>query len=97
MGRRKKEDTTDMIYCNGSLAPAPQRDIDNLAQMSIEARNKHMSYGQLQAQKFSEQIDFSIGVTLKDQLKTVREILEEKEEAAKTDRKPAKGRSKTKK
>ena len=90
MGRRKKEQIMDdMIVSNGMLAPAPRKD-DNLAKMSVEARKQHMSYGQLQAKKYASQIDFTIGYMLQDQLKTIRERLQEKEEGESSKNKPEK-------
>ena len=84
MGRRRKEDEAKTIFCNSAVTPALNRNEDTLAKMSVEARNQHMSYGQLQAKNYASRTDFSVKAVLGDELKTIKERLREKEEAEKS-------------
>ncbi len=90
MGRRRKEDETKTIFCNGAVAPTLNKNEDTLTKMSVEARNQHMSYGQLQAKNYASRTDFSVKAVLGDELKTIKERLREKEEAEKSTKKTKK-------
>ena len=85
MGRRKKSDIPEGNTPEEALytaifgqKPKEQKKLDRIEEMNKEARQSHLTYGQLQAQKLSSQIEFSNRYVINDGLKTVRERMQEK-------------------
>ena len=92
MGRRRKEDIINNADLTmGGVFPIKPVKNDKLEQMNQQARERHKSYGQLQAELYSGQIEFTYAG---NELKTVRERLRKKKLAENAAKPKKRGRPK---